>query len=193
VSTDHLPLLAVAVAWGALWANVVVVPFFNKDESLFKDLIDSGARDLAYTGIDTETIVPAFTRLCEQVLLERQQLGDGATVSDVIAEFDLQPYLRDAEAAMREKQSIQAALDDLRSLAGMLWKVGLAHIVFALLIPAALIFVAPGSMQDAGAYGGAGVAAVTLVLMIGMLLRFERRRRSLHTALSRFRRAGSRP
>lgn len=189
MSKDHLPLLLVAIAWGALWANLVVLPFFSKDETLFKDLIDSGARDLALSGIEEEKITPALTRLIDEVLRERQRQGDGASVANILVELDLQVYLADAEAAMKEKQTIHGAFDYLGILAGLLWKVGVAHIVFALAIAASIIFLQGSTWQDALAYGCAGMALATMLLGFAMLVLFERRKKLLYGSLSKFRRA----
>lgn len=120
-----------ALAWGAICAQVIVIPFFSKRDNLFKDLIDSGAKDLALTTIDAEKLLLALAQLIDAAIAakaQRSQRGFEVDSEELLQQFDFQVYLDRAQAAVDEKRDIERCWDSLETVTSRLWKLGLLHV-----------------------------------------------------------------
>jgi len=132
-----------AFAWVTLWTQFATLRFFDKNESLFKDLVNSGAIDLALSNIEATKLVPSLAALCDAVAAEKhtKQRTTPIAISteDVMLEVDFLSYLGKAEAALKEKASIRALLTSLQNISSVLWKIALLHSFVIILIPTSLL------------------------------------------------------
>jgi len=128
-----------AFAWVTLWTQFATLRFFDKSESLFKDLVGSGAIDLAVSNIEASKLIPALAELCDAVATERQtkQRVDPGVINteDILAEVDFLQYLGKAESALKEKEGIEEGLRSLQKISSGLWKVALLHSFAVILLP----------------------------------------------------------
>jgi len=54
-----LVAIAAAVAWDALWLQFVVIPFYRKNEQMYKDYIGNGVIDAAVSFIESQKLIPS--------------------------------------------------------------------------------------------------------------------------------------
>ena len=60
-----------AFAWVTVWTQFATLRFFDKNETLFKDLVNSGAIDLALSNIEAMKLIPALAAVCDAVAAEK--------------------------------------------------------------------------------------------------------------------------
>ena len=117
-----------ASAWIVLWTQFVTLRFYDKNESLFKDVVSSGAMDLALSSIDTQKLIPALARLCDAVADARTRKSAEElkllVTEDILGEVDFLPHLAGAASALREEQTIEDLLNQLQGRSAALWKLG---------------------------------------------------------------------
>jgi hypothetical protein len=131
-----------AFAWVTIWTQFVTLRFFDKNEVLFKDIVSSGAKDMALSLIDTEQLIPSLAKLCDCVTAAREERGAPAELKteEVLLEVDFLPHLSGAESALREKKSIEDMLACLQNRAAILWKISLLHTFAIVLLPVSFLF-----------------------------------------------------
>jgi hypothetical protein len=181
-----------ASAWVVLWTQFVTLRFYDKNESLFKDVVSSGAMDLAISSVEAQKLVPALARLCDAVAaakaLKTPKDLKLLTTEDILSEVDFLPHFSEAEAALREEKSMQDVLDRLHQLAATLWKLGLAHSLAVVFLPASFL-IHSTIVRGIVASGLALVVSVTLVLLIMGVIRYHQKRDELNRSLSMNRKA----
>lgn len=133
----NIELLSIgsAVAWGGLWTNVVLIPFYNKGEKLHQDYKEKGSLDNALAGIDSRKLIPALATLFQrarEAQVDKRQKMDIEVLVQLFQSVDFLPDLKEIEAALQEKRSMEDAYRRLHSLAQKLWKWGLAHVFLTL-------------------------------------------------------------
>lgn len=176
-----------AIGWAGLCANFIVIPFFSRDDGIFKDLIQSNTRDLALSYIDLQKLLPALVRLIEEANLARDRharRGERVEYEDLLLEVDFLPYLERAQNAIEEKRWIDEAINDLRNLAERLWQFGAVHSISIILLPFINLFLSE-TLRMPVAFVLVSVAVVTIVGIISALMSYTSRRRELYNALTR--------
>lgn len=158
-----------AFAWVAVWTQFVTLRFFDKNETLFKDLVSSGAKDMALSRIDEDQLIPALAELCECVARARKgKDASGAfevRTEEILLEIDFLPHLSGAESALREKKSIEDMLSNLQHRAASLWKLGLLHSFAVVLLPTSFLFhFAPVKFAMISVTGATAVITFTWLL-----------------------------
>lgn len=176
-----------AFAWIALWTQFATLRFFDKNETLFKDVISSGAKDLALSTIETNKLIPALAKLCDAVAEARtlKPAGSAQLISteDVLTEVDFLPHLAGAEMAMEEKENIERWLRSLQRNASRLWKVGLAHSIAVILVPTSFLFRAAG-LKTGLSFVSCFATLLTFVWLVYGSMKYQRDRDSLLASLS---------
>jgi hypothetical protein len=181
-----------AFAWITIWTQFVTLRFFDKNETLFKDLVSSGARDMALSCIDTDQLIPVLAKLCECVATAREG-KDAAGVFEIrteelLLEVDFLPYLSGAESALREKKSIEEMLANLQHRAASLWKVSLLHSFAVVLLPTSFLFHLPALKFALLSVAGITAAGTFAWLLYGTVS-YQRIRDSLLEKLALYRKA----
>ena len=181
-----------ASAWIVLWTQFVTLRFYDKNESLFKDLVSSGAMDLALSSIDAKKLIPALARLCDAVAdakaLKNAEELNLLVTEDILGEVDFLPHLAGAESALREEKTIEDLLARLQERSAALWKLGLLHSFSVVFLPASFL-IHPLVFRGAVACFLGLVASVTLVLLVLGVIRFQQMRDALIRGLSANRKA----
>jgi hypothetical protein len=176
-----------AFAWIVLWTQFVTLRFYDKNESLFKDFINSGALDLALSSIDAQKLVPALARLCDAVAeakaLKTPEELNLLVTEDILGEVDFLPHLAGAESALREEKTMQDFLERLQQQAAALWKLGLLHSLAVVFLPAGLL-IPPLILRRATAGLLALVISVTFILIVMGVVRYQQMRDKLIHGLS---------
>lgn len=176
-----------AFAWVALWTQFATLRFFDKNESLFKDLVNSGAVDLALSNIEATKLLPALANLCDAVAAEKQ-LKQQATISDistedVLAEVDFLSHLAKAESALKEKETIRVLLVSLQVSSSILWKVALLHSVAIILLPISFL-IGPNAVRVVFVSLLSAVALFTFCWLVYGSTRYQATRDLLLSSLS---------
>jgi hypothetical protein len=176
-----------AFAWIVLWTQFVTLRFYDKNETLFKDFVNSGALDLALSSIDAQKLVPALARLCDAVAeakaLKTPEELNLLVTEDILAEVDFLPHLAGAESALREEKTMQDFLERLQQQAAALWKLGLLHSLAVVFLPAGLL-IPPLILRRATAGLLALVISVTFILIVMGVVRYQQMRDKLIHGLS---------
>ena len=61
-----------AIAWEALWLQLVVIPFFHMQEKLHQTYIDSGSLDRALSFIESQKLIPSLAEMFDQASAEQK-------------------------------------------------------------------------------------------------------------------------
>jgi len=176
-----------AFAWAGICVNFVVIPFFSKSDSLFKDLIDSGARDTAFAFIDAQKLIPALAELTNEAWEARQRLiaqGLSAEFGDILQEFDYVDLLSAAQKAIDEKTHIEASIASLRRLGSRLWMFGIVHSLSVLAVPSTFL-ISNEALRLATLTSVLLLSIVTFLAIAAGLVVFARRRDALHEILGK--------
>lgn len=132
---DIALLFGIAVTWDAIWVHFVVVKFFSIPDDLFNNYESSGVTASAHSFIESQRLIPILARIFEQA--NKQQEGQQRKIAteELLNASDYINDLKDLENAMQDKKKIDDTYNFLTSSSGRLWKVGLLHVILALLIP----------------------------------------------------------
>jgi hypothetical protein len=184
---DAVVGFAPAVAWSAIWIQFVAARFFDKPEVIFKDWIDSGAKDRAISNIDSSKLIPALAQLCDSVGdLKASKAPDELlwlSTVDILMEVDFLEHLEKAEAALREKERIEHLFDRLKGTSGLLWKLSLLHCLSVVLIPTSLLI--PDTLWRIVPALFTGIIAIgTLIVLVAKIVSFQKMRDEFLTSLA---------
>lgn len=176
-----------SLAWAGLGVHFIAIPFYSRPEQLFKDLVDSGARDLALTNIETSRLIPALAGLfedAERARDVRRTRGDSVEYKDLLQEFDYQPALKAAQDAVNAQRDIEQNYDSLCNIASRLWKLAFVHAICIVGIPTTLQLTPPVAHSIIVTLLAAG-SSITFVVSGIYLTRYERCRNQLYSAVGR--------
>ena len=126
--------LAAAIPWCLLWVNLVVIPFFGKGEKLHQDYEEKGNLDAAFAAIESNAFIPTLARRFQR----RNAQDDKRSrieMESLLQAVDFLPDLERLEVALQSKRVIKDCYALRSSLASQLWKIGLFHSMFTILIP----------------------------------------------------------
>src|SRR5260370_3428864 len=97
-----------AVAWGAIWVNLVVLYFFGKGEKLHQDYKEKGSLDAGLAAIESRRLIPALARIFHRARDaqedQRKKIDMTALLQD--ENFDFGPDREELEAAMQQKRTL---------------------------------------------------------------------------------------
>jgi hypothetical protein len=140
-----LAIFTAAVAWGSLWCQLVVLPFYNKGESLHKDYWATGRINAALGAIEADKLIPALARMFLRAVDEqpdkRRRLAD--ELPDLLQAVEILPDLKASQDALSAMDAIRDTYERLKLSADRLWKVGLCHVLLTPVLPALYIFALP--------------------------------------------------
>jgi hypothetical protein len=176
-----------AFAWVTVWTQFATLRFFDKNETLFKDLVNSGAIDLALSNIEAMKLIPALAAVCDAVAAEKhikqRTTPTDISTEDVLLEVDFLPHLAKAEAALKEKATIHGLLNLLQNTSSVLWKIALLHSFAVILLPTSLLVTT--SLLKTVLISAFGIIALfTFCWLIYGSVRYQRTRDQLLSSLS---------
>ena len=184
---DVIPWFVPAFAWVALWTQFATLRFFDKPEVIFKDWVSSGAKDLAISNIETVKLIPALARMCDAVAdakaAKPHEELELLCTEDILTEVDFLPHLGNAEAALREKETIERLLTGLQRKAAVLWRVSLLHSFAVVILPTSFLLPLL-AVRLALASLASLVAVTTLIWLIYGSIHYQNMRDDLLDELS---------
>jgi hypothetical protein len=167
---DFLPL-AGAVAWAAVWGNVVVIPFFQKREKLHQEYWANGTIDAALSFVESEKIIPIIADMVDKAKENTPAKRKSDTVQ-LLQSVRFLPDLEKLDVEMAKLKSLKDQFACLEVISTKVWKKGIAHIVFTLALP--LANQSPKFLE--WILAGVGVFwAGTFVLMLAGLFSFHKK------------------
>jgi len=140
-SSNPLVLFAAAIAWSALWGQMVVIHFFRKSEEMYKDYHASGAMNTAKAAIEANQLVPALVAMFDKALDARPDGRRRPDMSELLQTVEFVPDFRAAQEAMAHIEELQQYYELLKVKAGRLWIWALSHAVITPLVVAVYVFV----------------------------------------------------
>lgn len=131
---NSLVLIAASVAWAAIWVQFIVLPFFNKGESLHKDYFASGRIAAAMAEIEAGQLIPTLSKMFLRVMEARPDKRKRleSEIEALLQSVEFIPDLKVAQASIAKIDDINDCYKRLRLSSTRLWKVGFVH---ALLTP----------------------------------------------------------
>jgi len=127
------------IAWNAFCLNLIIIPFFKKAETLYKDYLTNGVLQAATSSIETKKLIPAlanmFVRIREAQADKRKVIGE-EELQQILQQIDYIPDLELTQVAMEQNNKLKALFDSLQNLTRHIWKLGLFHVIIMLCIPA---------------------------------------------------------
>ncbi len=135
---EILKVTTPALVWVVACINVVVLPFFNKREALYKDYEGSGAIDAALSAIESGRLVNALAGMFDGLIEKQEDKRRKIEIRDLLQSTDFLPDFGRAEAAYREINEIQRTFQALKSAANV-WRWGALHTLITVLAPLACL------------------------------------------------------
>ena len=137
VSSASWTLVGASIAWVGVWIQLVVLPFFNKRESLHKDYFASGRKNSAQAAIEANKLIPPLAAMFMKAKNaqpdKRRKIED--EIEALLQAVELLPDLENARHAMAAIEELDRSYAWLNKTASWLWKLGLAHSVLTPLLP----------------------------------------------------------
>jgi hypothetical protein len=188
--SGELVSIAAAVAWGGLWMNLVVIPFYGKGERLHQDYKEKGAIDAALAGIESRRLIPALASLFEHARdaqADKRQKIEMDVLLQSLQSVDFLPDLEEVEQALREKRNVEDSYRQLRLIARQLWVIGLGNVLATLLLALSCLTWLPTSMWTTLTQIVLGAAWVaTLAWTVRKLFRFHGQMNDFTTYLGQY-------
>jgi hypothetical protein len=131
---EILKITAPALVWAVACINVVVLPFFNKREALYKDYEGSGALDAALSAIESGRLVDALAGMFNGLIEKQKDKRRRIEIRDLLQSTDFLPDFGRAEAAYQQMSEIQRTYQALKSAANV-WRWGALHTLITVLAP----------------------------------------------------------
>ncbi len=172
----NVELFLFAVALASVFVQMIVVPFYNKGESLHKDYWASGRINWTIAALEADSLIPALAKM---FILATEEQDDKRRrpepeIEALLQRVDFIPHLEAAQSAMTRKVEIEKQYNRLKLLAAKLWRIGLGLVIVTICLPAVYVFLVP--IHDRFQWLFWALAAVwllTLCLSIAGLTRFH--------------------
>jgi hypothetical protein len=136
---DTITFFVAVIAWNAFCLNFIIIPFFKKAETLYKDYLTNGVLQAATSFIETKRLIPAlanmFVRIREAQADKRKLIGE-EELQQILQQIDYVPDLELTQEAMEQNNKLKALFDSLQNITRHIWKLGLFHVIIMLCIPA---------------------------------------------------------
>jgi hypothetical protein len=177
-AANPIILFAAAVAWAAIWANVVVIPFYAKPERLHLDYHSSGKLNAALSAIEANQLIPALAQMFNRALeakADRRTKLDKEAIESLLQEVQFLPDLEAAQQAMILMERLRGAYNVLHARAGWLWQWGLSHSICTLAMTVIYAYLFP--IYDWAQWllwATVGVWVLTLFAVIWQMRRFSK-------------------
>jgi hypothetical protein len=171
---NPLVLFAAAVAWSALWCQLLVIPFYGKGEKLHQDYHSSGKLNSVLAAIEASRLIPALASMFNRALDEQSDKRKRPNMEELLQAVQFLPDLEAAQGAMSTIENLRGRYESLRLRANRLWKWGLAHSIATPLLPAVYVYLLPFSDWLLWLLGAVtGFWVVTLGFSIIGMVRFH--------------------
>lgn len=172
-NASTVALFASAVAWAALWVNLIVIPFFGKSERLHLDYHSSGKLNAALSAIEANRLIPALAQMFNRALDAKADRRTRVDIEALLQEVQFLPDLEAAQSAMAAMESLRSTYRTLCRRAGWLWMWGLAHSLSTLASTAIYVILIPQfDWSKSLLWAAIGCWSVTLLSAIWHMRRF---------------------
>lgn len=174
------PILLAAIAWSALIVSFVVVRYMNMPDKLY-ELVSKGDVNVVAGHIEEAEVMPAIVTLIRKVLVARDaKTAQGVTVvyEEILEEVDFRPDLDAAQKALGKIGEIHSSIDRLTDYSGPIWQLGLFHLFVVLGAAADYLFI-QDPLRMPLLWNALTAGALTLILILALIVRYERRYKSL--------------
>lgn len=139
VAKETITFFVAVIAWNAFCLHFLIIPFFRRAETLYKDYLTNGVLQTATSFIETKKLIPAlanmFVRIREAQADKRKVIGE-EELQQILQQIDYIPDLELTQEAMDQNNKLKALFDSLQNLTRHIWKLGLLHVIIMLCIPA---------------------------------------------------------
>jgi hypothetical protein len=189
-SSVPLQVLAAAIAWCAIVVPSIILRYMSMPEKLF-ELGSKREVDLVVSNVMSNEVMPSIVELIEKVVLARDdKKANNITVvyEEILEEVDFRPQLEATQKALAKITEIHSTIDRLTDYSTPIWQIGMVHLMIVVGVAVDYLF-APEAWRVQVLWVLITAAALTLVLMLGLVVRFERRHRHLfrHLRINRAR------
>jgi hypothetical protein len=162
----------------------------NMPEKLF-ELGSKREVDLVVSNVMSNEVMPSIVELIEKVVAAREEKkANNITVvyEEILEEVDFRPQLEAAQKSLAKITEIHATIDRLADYSTPIWQIGVVHLMIVVGVAVDYLF-APDAWRVQVLWVLITAGALTLVLMLGLVVRFERRHRHLfrHLRINRAR------
>jgi hypothetical protein len=183
---------AATIAWDMLWVQVVLIPFYSKNELLHKDYIDSGSKGLSISFIEYENLIKPLATLFKKVRIEqpdrRLNLSE-EDFADLLNKVEYLPYLNDIESALQEKKKIETSYNFLERISPWLWKFCLIHVIAMISMPTIYYLVSSKSTDSALFKLAIWTSILSFCFMLIGFIAFDSKKNCFLRLLNKYRRS----
>lgn len=171
-----------------MWSGIVasfVIYFFRAEDSLFERIVDSGAKGLAVSYLESAELVPVIAGLIEKVVdekSEKQKVGINVDFEEILQGIDFRDSIKHAQEVIVKIDQIDRDYDELLHIAGRAWRAGAIHIVA--IIGAAVTFLFVTADWKESIVGLSSIGAIfTLFSAVRAVLSYDKKRSELMSVL----------
>jgi hypothetical protein len=180
---EILKVTAPALVWAVACVNVVVLPFFNKREALYRDYEVSGDLDAALSAIESGRLVDALGGMFDDLVEKQEDRRRKVNIRHLLQSKGFLPGFKLAEEAYQQMEEIRQTYQALKSAANV-WRCGVLHTLITILVPLTCLDFAQmgawGWIETGNLLTVLGCAwLVTIALVVRGFFRF-------HSLMSRF-------
>lgn len=135
---ETLKVTAPALGWAIACINVVVLPFFNKREALYKDYEGSGELEGALSAIESGRLINALGGMFDGLLEQQDDKRRKVNIRHLLQSKGFLPDFKQAEDAYQQMENIRRTYQALKGAANV-WRWGALHALITLLVPVACL------------------------------------------------------
>jgi len=112
---------------------------------LHKDYWASGRMNSVIAGIEADRLIPALARMFTRAIdaQEDKRKRPENEIHALLQSVEFLPELKEAQDSMSSMDELENRYNQLKIIAGRLWKWGFAHVILTPALPATYIFLLP--------------------------------------------------
>ena len=159
-------IIGLPISWATIILNFVVIPFFNKRESLHREFLQRMKFAIAH--IETNSLIPSLVDMFTMATRSQKdkRKRPEPELETLLLSVDVAPYLENAQKAMSEIDSIRSNYGKVKVASSVCWKVGLLHVMVTILLPLLHLYALPLSNYAQWLIGATWIVwIVTIVVM----------------------------
>ncbi len=158
----RVPFLLGIIPWLILWAQIVVIPFYNKGEKLYREF--NSDRNLALSRIEANYLLPSLARLFEKAIKNQSDYRNKPNMIELLNRTDYLNDLEEVENANVRTQSLNSNYHSLKNTVSWLWKSGFIHLISSI-----IIVLNPFSILDQKLWGQI-ITMILILIFIGSFI-----------------------
>lgn len=154
------------IAWATIILQFVVIPFYNKRETLHKDFMQR--KKFAMAHIETSQLIPALAQMFTMATdgQKDKRKRPEPELEELLLSSDFAPNLDKAQKAMSEIDSIELNYAKLKSASSTCWKLGLFNILVTIIAPTIYLFFSPHNQYTQWLFWIACVVWIVTVVVV---------------------------